>query len=194
VRPDLGREARPAPHARRRSGSRGVVSRCRRRLSSWERDRQQLVPRRPGDARGPCPRRRRRERRHLRGGNRPRHQRPDRRRLPREAPPLLCLRPAHDQPGSTRDDAEAHAVLDKRLVQYLEGDTAQKQYLGNSNLEVSAIGPGCMGMSSGYGLAGDKQEMIALIRVAVERGVTFFDTASGRQENRPSALRRERQG
>jgi aryl-alcohol dehydrogenase-like predicted oxidoreductase len=53
----------------------------------------------------------------------------------------------------------------------------QKRKLGNSNLEVSAIGLGCMGMSVGYGPAGDKQEMISLIRTAVERGVTFFDTA-----------------
>lgn len=49
--------------------------------------------------------------------------------------------------------------------------------LGSSGLEVSAIGLGCMGMSSGYGPAADKQEMIALIRTAVDRGVTFFDTA-----------------
>lgn len=49
--------------------------------------------------------------------------------------------------------------------------------LGNSDLEVSAIGLGCMGMSFGYGPAGEKGEMIALIRAAVERGVTFFDTA-----------------
>jgi aryl-alcohol dehydrogenase-like predicted oxidoreductase len=53
----------------------------------------------------------------------------------------------------------------------------QKRKLGNSNLEVSAIGLGCMGMSFAYGPAGDKQEMIALLRSAVERGVTFFDTA-----------------
>jgi aryl-alcohol dehydrogenase-like predicted oxidoreductase len=53
----------------------------------------------------------------------------------------------------------------------------QKRQLGNSNLEVSALGLGCMGMSFGYGPAADKQEMIALIRSAVERGVTFFDTA-----------------
>src|SRR5262249_31194873 len=53
----------------------------------------------------------------------------------------------------------------------------QKRKLGNSNLEVSAVGLGCMGMSYGYGPAGDKQEMISLIRSAVERGVTFFDTA-----------------
>jgi aryl-alcohol dehydrogenase-like predicted oxidoreductase len=53
----------------------------------------------------------------------------------------------------------------------------QKRKLGKSNLEVSAIGLGCMGMSFNYGPAGDKQEMISLIRAAVERGVTFFDTA-----------------
>ena len=53
----------------------------------------------------------------------------------------------------------------------------QKRKLGNNNLEVSALGLGCMGMSYGYGPAADKQEMIALIRTAVERGITFFDTA-----------------
>src|SRR5438445_10362938 len=53
----------------------------------------------------------------------------------------------------------------------------QKRKLGNSGLEVSALGLGCMGMSFGYGPAGDKQEMISVIRAAVERGVTFFDTA-----------------
>ena len=53
----------------------------------------------------------------------------------------------------------------------------QKRKLGKSNLEVSAIGLGCMGMSFSYGPAKDKQEMISLIRTAVERGVTFFDTA-----------------
>jgi aryl-alcohol dehydrogenase-like predicted oxidoreductase len=53
----------------------------------------------------------------------------------------------------------------------------QKRRLGNSTLEVSALGLGCMGMSFGYGPAGDRQEMISLLRAAVERGVTFFDTA-----------------
>jgi aryl-alcohol dehydrogenase-like predicted oxidoreductase len=53
----------------------------------------------------------------------------------------------------------------------------QKRKLGKSNLEVSAIGLGCMGMSFGYGPPKDKQEMISVIRGAVERGVTFFDTA-----------------
>jgi aryl-alcohol dehydrogenase-like predicted oxidoreductase len=49
--------------------------------------------------------------------------------------------------------------------------------LGNSGLEVSALGLGCMGMSYGYGPAADRKEMIALLRAAVERGITFFDTA-----------------
>src|SRR5256714_609182 len=53
----------------------------------------------------------------------------------------------------------------------------KKRRLGKSNLEVSAIGLGCMGMSFGYGPAKDKQEMISLIRAAFEQGVTFFDTA-----------------
>src|SRR5437588_5187416 len=53
----------------------------------------------------------------------------------------------------------------------------QKRKLGKSNLEVSAIGLGCMGLSFGYGPAVDKKEGISLIRAAVERGVTFFDTA-----------------
>jgi len=53
----------------------------------------------------------------------------------------------------------------------------KKRTLGNSNLEVSALGLGCMGLSFGYGPAVDKQQGISLIRAAVERGVTFFDTA-----------------
>jgi len=55
--------------------------------------------------------------------------------------------------------------------------TMQKRKLGNSGLEVSAIGLGCMGMSFGYGPAADKNEMITLIHKAVEQGITFFDTA-----------------
>src|SRR5215510_5705390 len=58
-----------------------------------------------------------------------------------------------------------------------KGEIMQKRKLGNSNLEVSAIGLGCMGMSFGYGPAADKGEMISLIRTAFDRGVTFFDTA-----------------
>jgi aryl-alcohol dehydrogenase-like predicted oxidoreductase len=56
-------------------------------------------------------------------------------------------------------------------------NTIQKRSLGNIGLEVSALGLGCMGMSWSYGEAKDRAEMIALIRSAVERGVTFFDTA-----------------
>jgi aryl-alcohol dehydrogenase-like predicted oxidoreductase len=53
----------------------------------------------------------------------------------------------------------------------------QTRTLGNSNLEVSTVGLGCMSMSHGYGPAADRQEMISLLRAAVDRGVTFFDTA-----------------
>jgi aryl-alcohol dehydrogenase-like predicted oxidoreductase len=53
----------------------------------------------------------------------------------------------------------------------------QKRKLGNSALEVSVIGLGCMGLSSGYGPAADTQDAVKLIRTAVEHGVTFFDTA-----------------
>jgi len=61
----------------------------------------------------------------------------------------------------------------------------QKRTLGKSNLELSAIGHGCMGMSANYGPPADRQEMIALIRAAVDRGVAFFDTteSSGRFTN-----------
>ena len=55
----------------------------------------------------------------------------------------------------------------------------KKRKLGNSNLEVSSVGLGCMGMSASYGPPADKQEMISLIRTAVERGITLFDTAEG---------------
>jgi aryl-alcohol dehydrogenase-like predicted oxidoreductase len=53
----------------------------------------------------------------------------------------------------------------------------QKRTLGESGLEVSALGLGCWGMSNAYGAGKDKQEMIALMRTAVDRGITFFDTA-----------------
>lgn len=58
-----------------------------------------------------------------------------------------------------------------------KNNNMEKRKLGNSGLEVSALGLGCMGMSFGYGTVADKKEMIALIRKAVESGVTFFDTA-----------------
>src|SRR6185436_699502 len=53
----------------------------------------------------------------------------------------------------------------------------QTRTLGKSDLKVSALGLGCMGMSFSYGPPKDKQEMITLLRAAVERGITFFDTA-----------------
>src|SRR6266704_2752099 len=53
----------------------------------------------------------------------------------------------------------------------------QKRKLGKSNLEVSAMGLGCMGMSFSYGPPKDKQEMTALLKAAVDHGITFFDTA-----------------
>jgi aryl-alcohol dehydrogenase-like predicted oxidoreductase len=64
-----------------------------------------------------------------------------------------------------------------RRVNSLEEEQMQKRKLGKSNLEVSAIGLGCMGLSHGYGPAVDKQHGISVIRAAVECGVTFFDTA-----------------
>ena len=64
-----------------------------------------------------------------------------------------------------------------RIKETLKEPPMQKRRLGNSNLEVSALGLGCMGMSQSYGIPPDKEAMISLIRTAVERGVTFFDTA-----------------
>src|SRR6202040_811010 len=74
-----------------------------------------------------------------------------------------------------RETAGKSSLLNR--FQNIEGEIMQKRKLGKSNLEVSAIGLGCMGMSFGLGPAMDKKEGIALIRAAVERGVTFFDTA-----------------
>src|SRR5579859_5279400 len=67
--------------------------------------------------------------------------------------------------------------LQRRRNMYSQGETMQKRKLGKSNLEVSALGLGCMGMSFGFGPPMDKKDGIYLIRAAVERGVTFFDTA-----------------
>ena len=69
------------------------------------------------------------------------------------------------------------ALFNSEPLLTLNGEIMRTRQLGNSGLEVSAIGLGCMGMSFGYGPAGDEQEMISVIREAVELGVTFFDTA-----------------
>ena len=68
----------------------------------------------------------------------------------------------------------------------------EKRILGGSRLEVSAVGLGCMGMSQSYPPFPERDEMIAMIRAAVERGVTFFDTAQvyGRSRTRNSWGRR----
>jgi aryl-alcohol dehydrogenase-like predicted oxidoreductase len=58
-----------------------------------------------------------------------------------------------------------------------KGENMKKRKLGKSNLEVSALGLGCMGMSFSYGPPPDKGKMISLLQSAVERGITFFDTA-----------------
>jgi aryl-alcohol dehydrogenase-like predicted oxidoreductase len=75
------------------------------------------------------------------------------------------------------DATDKVAVEQQRESHKQQGGTMQKRKLGKSNLEVSATGLGCMGMSYAYGPAIDKQAGISLIRAAVERGVTFFDTA-----------------
>ncbi len=70
-------------------------------------------------------------------------------------------------------------LVENRTLKIIEKGVRKMQIrkLGNSGLEVSALGLGCMGMSFGYGPAADRQEMISLMRTAIERGVTFFDTA-----------------
>src|SRR5438128_5338275 len=76
------------------------------------------------------------------------------------------------------NDLRFFASLRMTFVERMQRVKMKKRKLGKNNpLEVSAIGLGCMGMSFGYGPPKDKHEMISLIRVAVERGVTFFDTA-----------------
>src|SRR5437764_13030118 len=70
------------------------------------------------------------------------------------------------------------ASLRMTFVKRLEEETMKKRKLGKSDLEVSAIGMGCMGMSFGYGPPKDKEEMISLLRAAVERGVKLFYTAA----------------
>ncbi len=78
---------------------------------------------------------------------------------------------------ATSRNAEARVACTGRVVQDTEGDTVKMRTLGNGTLEVSAVGLGCMGMSHNYGPPPDRQDMIGVIRAAVDRGVTFFDTA-----------------
>src|ERR1700716_2175300 len=77
------------------------------------------------------------------------------------------------------NDEKANGGINRTRVRLRSSteETVQKRKLGQAGLEVSAIGLGCMGMSQSYGVPPDKQTMISLIRTAVERGVTFFDTA-----------------
>ncbi len=82
---------------------------------------------------------------------------------------------SENQARTSSEWASSQAVA--RLHFFLRRSIMQKRKLGKSNLEVSAIGLGCMGLSFGYGPPIDKQQGISLIRAAVERGVTFFDTA-----------------
>src|SRR6202521_2932013 len=83
--------------------------------------------------------------------------------------------------GEVAEGVDASLRVSKRLShslrKCLEGEIMQKRKLGKSNLEVSAIGLGCMGMSFSYGPPKGKAEMTKLLHAAVGRGVTFFDTA-----------------
>src|SRR3954447_17655402 len=133
----------------RMQGHRLLVRRAFTSSSRTARARTSGPPRPPGT----CPRG---------GGNRPVSGAGRRRRS-------IC-RLAVKAAAPARASGASVALLQRRT-------TMKKRKLGKSNLEVSAIGLGCMGMSFGYGPAMDKQEAISLIRAAVERGVTFFDTA-----------------
>jgi aryl-alcohol dehydrogenase-like predicted oxidoreductase len=94
-----------------------------------------------------------------------------------------------DKTNTPPQKAQKHKIKQRRIIKRscerattrpcgaTKGTQMQKRMLGKSNLEVSALGLGCMGLSYGYGPATDKQDAIKLIRAAFERGVTFFDTA-----------------
>src|SRR3954454_24463620 len=92
------------------------------------------------------------------------------RRSARIRPTRLAVSAQSHTEHRTTAAADAHPL-------WLEGEEMQKRKLGKAGLEVSALGLGCMGMSGNYGPPGEPQEMIALIRAAVDGGVTFFDTA-----------------
>src|ERR1700716_1876705 len=84
---------------------------------------------------------------------------------------------SHPPVGANNSAQGQHRNWARCKENNLEGEAMKKRKLGKGNLEVSAIGLGCMGMSFSYGPPKDKQEMTSLLRAAVERGVTFFDTA-----------------
>src|SRR5258708_40101126 len=87
----------------------------------------------------------------------------------------LSQRPTRTSPSERGEEKGRDSSL--TVQHFWKEKQMQKRKLGKSNLEVSALGLGCMGMSYGYGPAVDKKEGISLIRAAVERGITFFDTA-----------------
>ena len=93
--------------------------------------------------------------------------------------PITCLVLRRKKTGALQ--LRSVCVVDMRPAPLVFGcfqeANMQKRKLGNGNLEVSALGLGCMGLSHGYGPAVDKQVGISLIRSAVELGITFFDTA-----------------
>jgi aryl-alcohol dehydrogenase-like predicted oxidoreductase len=82
-----------------------------------------------------------------------------------------------DRPSKAACDNRVHPGYSRPINNPERISKMKKRKLGSGNLEVSALGLGCMGMSSGYGPAGEKQAMISVIRSAVEGGITFFDTA-----------------
>src|SRR5262249_18305725 len=79
--------------------------------------------------------------------------------------------------ATTKHHRPTHLSPNKLCSGTPKAKSMQKRKHGNSNLEVSALGLGCMGMSASYGPPKDKNEMISVLRAAVKRGVTFFDTA-----------------
>src|ERR1700716_2589688 len=84
---------------------------------------------------------------------------------------------SHPPVGANNSAQGQHRNWARCKENNVEGEAMKKRKLGKGNLEVSAIGLGCMGMSFSYGPPKDKQEMTSLLRAAVERGITFFDTA-----------------
>src|SRR5690242_18912330 len=95
-----------------------------------------------------------------------------RRTIPRASAPSRCQAAVSESRVAPKRDA-----VRLHLLRRAKGERMQKRKLGKSNLEVSAIGFGCMGLNFSYGKGIEKREAISLLHAAVERGVTFFDTA-----------------